>query len=112
MAGHEHSHSHEHDHGVRADADRRRLAAALALIVAFMAAEVVVGIVANSLALLSDAAHMLTDAAALAMSLIVIRLKPDREAGKGPRYPLVIPIIGAATCLGFVVFQAVMLLAA
>ncbi|MEQ8788609.1 MAG: amino acid permease [Pirellulaceae bacterium] len=46
------------------------------------------------------------------VSLIVIRLGPDREAGTGPRYPLVIPIIGAATCLGFVVFQAVMLLAA
>ena len=39
-----------------------------------MVAEVVVGIVAHSLALLSDAAHMLTDAGALALSLIVIRL--------------------------------------
>src|SRR5947209_18786958 len=39
-----------------------------------MATEVVVGILANSLALLSDAAHMLTDAAALVMSLVVIRL--------------------------------------
>ncbi len=44
------------------------------LIVSFMAAEVVVGILAHSLALLSDAAHMLTDAGALLMSLIVIRL--------------------------------------
>ena len=47
---------------------------ALGLIVAFMVAEVVVGIVAHSLALLSDAAHMLTDAGALVLSLIVIRL--------------------------------------
>src|SRR5438876_9689369 len=54
--------------------DARRLALALALILAFMAAEVVVGILAHSLALLADAAHMLTDAGALAMSLIVIGL--------------------------------------
>jgi cobalt-zinc-cadmium efflux system protein len=47
---------------------------ALGLIVSFMAAEIVVGILAHSLALLSDAAHMLTDAGALAMSLVVIRL--------------------------------------
>ena len=39
-----------------------------------MAAEVVVGILAHSLALLSDAAHMLTDAGALLMSIIVIGL--------------------------------------
>ena len=73
-------HDHEHEHGIRPDADRRRLAAALALILGFMAVEVVVGILADSLALLSDAAHMLTDAGALAMSLIVIRLAA-RPAG-------------------------------
>jgi len=45
-----------------------------------MAVEVVVGILANSLALLSDAAHMLTDAGALALSLVVISLaaRPSR----------------------------------
>jgi cobalt-zinc-cadmium efflux system protein len=68
------AHDHAHDHGVDADTDARRLAIALTLIVAFMAVEVVVGILAHSLALLSDAAHMLTDAAALALSLWVIRL--------------------------------------
>jgi cobalt-zinc-cadmium efflux system protein len=51
------------------DADRSALKIALALILVFMAAEVTAGIVASSLALLSDAAHMLTDAAALALSL-------------------------------------------
>jgi cobalt-zinc-cadmium efflux system protein len=54
--------------------ETRRLAVALGLILAFMAGEVIVGIVAHSLALLSDAAHMLTDAGALALSLVVIRL--------------------------------------
>lgn len=69
-----------HSHGVKEDADTKRLAIALGLIVGFMAVEVVVGILAHSLALLSDAAHMLTDAGALVMSLVVIRLV-KRPAG-------------------------------
>lgn len=63
-----------HSHGIKEGADSKRLGIALALIVGFMAVEVVVGILAHSLALLSDAAHMLTDAGALALSLVVIRL--------------------------------------
>jgi cobalt-zinc-cadmium efflux system protein len=76
------AHDHGHHHGVRADADRGRLAIALTLIVAFMVAEVVAAILASSLALLSDAAHMLTDAGALALSLVAARLaaRPARGA--------------------------------
>ena len=48
---------------------RGRLAGALALILALMAGEVAFGVVAGSLALLADAAHMLTDAAALGLAL-------------------------------------------
>ncbi|HEY8703762.1 MAG TPA: cation diffusion facilitator family transporter [Gaiellaceae bacterium] len=69
---HSHGPGHAHDHGrVK---DRRALAIALALIVAFMAAEVAAGIAAGSLALLADAGHMLTDAAALAAALVALRL--------------------------------------
>jgi cobalt-zinc-cadmium efflux system protein len=75
-----HDHAHHH-HGVAADADQRRLGIAFALIAAFMAAEVVAGILAHSLALLSDAAHMLTDAAALAISLVVARLVTRPASG-------------------------------
>jgi cobalt-zinc-cadmium efflux system protein len=57
---------HQHDH---ARADRRLLGAALAALLLFMVAEVVLGIVAQSLALLADAGHMLTDAAALGLAL-------------------------------------------
>ena len=57
-----------------ATANGRRLGLALALILAFMAVEVVVGILASSLALLSDAAHMLTDAGAIALALVAARL--------------------------------------
>jgi cobalt-zinc-cadmium efflux system protein len=67
-------HQHSHGHASAGGEDARRLWLALALILAFMAAEIAVGIVAHSLALLSDAAHMLTDAGALAMSLVVLRL--------------------------------------
>jgi cobalt-zinc-cadmium efflux system protein len=74
--GHDH-----HHHGVTADADSRKLAIALALILAFMCVEVAAGIVASSLALLSDAAHMLTDAGALALSLLAIRLARRPAAG-------------------------------
>jgi cobalt-zinc-cadmium efflux system protein len=72
-------HAHAHSHG-RSD-DARRLAIALALILAFMAGEVVAGILAHSLALLSDAAHMLTDAGALVVSLVVLRLAAQPAAG-------------------------------
>ncbi len=71
MPGHDH---HGHHHAGGAAADSRRLATALALLVGLLAAEVVAGILAHSLALLSDAAHMLTDAGALALSLVVLRL--------------------------------------
>jgi cobalt-zinc-cadmium efflux system protein len=80
---HEHSHgSHPgHSHVTKEDADTRRLSISLGLIVSFMAVEVIVGILAHSLALLSDAAHMLTDAGALAISLVVIRLVKRPSAG-------------------------------
>jgi cobalt-zinc-cadmium efflux system protein len=63
-----------HGHGVSVGADSGKLAIALGLIVGFMLVEVVIGIVAHSLALLSDAAHMLTDAGAIGLSLVAIRL--------------------------------------
>jgi cobalt-zinc-cadmium efflux system protein len=85
---HEHGHAHDdhsghghtghdhsgHGHGVSADADRRYLVAALTLITAFMVGEVVVGLLAHSLALISDAGHMLTDAASIVLALVAMRL--------------------------------------
>jgi cobalt-zinc-cadmium efflux system protein len=68
------AHHHGHDHGAGAETEIRPLVLALSLIVSFMAAEVVLGIVADSLALLSDAAHMLVDAAALGISVWAARL--------------------------------------
>ena len=76
MTPHTHAHPHDHHghtHAVSADADRRWLGFALGIIVAFMAIEVVAGILATSLALLSDAAHMLTDAGAIGLALVAAR---------------------------------------
>jgi cobalt-zinc-cadmium efflux system protein len=72
---------HDHAHDVTGETDRRHLTIALGLIVAFMAVEVVVALLANSLALLSDAAHMLTDAGALGLSLVALRLAARPAAG-------------------------------
>ncbi|HKH41865.1 MAG TPA: cation diffusion facilitator family transporter [Solirubrobacterales bacterium] len=71
-------HDHPHDF---AEADSRRLAGAFALIVAFMLAEIVAGILASSLALLSDAGHMLTDAVAIGLALAALRLAQRPPAG-------------------------------
>lgn len=76
-----------HSHGVSADADRRWLGIALTLITAFMAVEVVVGVIAQSLALISDAAHMLTDAASIVLALVAMRLAA-RPARGGYTYGL------------------------
>src|SRR5690242_20771733 len=58
-----------HAHGHSRARDRRLLAVALGLILSLMAGEVAAGVVAGSLALLADAGHMLTDAAALGAAL-------------------------------------------
>jgi cobalt-zinc-cadmium efflux system protein len=76
------AHAHPwHSHGRRAGADAGQLARTLALIVCFLAAEVAVGVIAHSLALLSDAAHMLVDAAAIGFSLVALRLAARPATG-------------------------------
>ncbi|HEX4868530.1 MAG TPA: cation diffusion facilitator family transporter [Acidimicrobiales bacterium] len=72
----EHDHGHVHSHGsIRAgERHRGRLRAAFAVLVVFMVVEVVGGLVSHSLALLSDAGHMLTDVIGLGMALAAIRL--------------------------------------
>jgi cobalt-zinc-cadmium efflux system protein len=73
--------AHTHAHGFSEEADAKRIGGALALIVVFMLAEVAAGIVGSSLALLSDAGHMLTDAIALGLALAALRLAERPPAG-------------------------------
>lgn len=78
--GRGHGHGHGHGHLAGANSDGRYLTGALALIVLFMVGEVIAGLVAGSLALLSDAGHMLTDAIAILFALFAMRIaaRPPR----------------------------------
>ena len=71
---------HDHDH--RLAGDRRALTIALALVGAIMVAEIVAGVAANSLALLADAGHMLTDGAALAFALVAAGMAARPAGGR------------------------------
>ena len=62
-------HQHAHTHGDRRAQNKRRLKATLLLTLAYMVAEIVGGLMAGSLALLADAGHMFSDAAAIGLSL-------------------------------------------
>ncbi len=78
-----HAHGHEH---ARLRADRRALSVALVLIASFLVVEVVVGLLADSLAVLADAGHMLSDAGSLALALFAAWLAgrpatPQRSFG-------------------------------
>lgn len=80
---HSHSHGHDHDHDHHANMDtadsRRRVAIAGVLTAIFMVAEITGGLISGSLALLADAAHMLTDAGSLALAWLGYKLA-DRPA--------------------------------
>ena len=81
-AGHDHKHDHHgHDHGSAGHSHvpseikfERPLWIAFGLTLAFLVVEVVGGLLTNSLALLSDAAHMMTDVIALGVSLFAVRM--------------------------------------
>ncbi|OTG89724.1 cation diffusion facilitator family transporter [Acinetobacter sp. ANC 3813] len=65
---------HDHSHAVVTEGNSKKLSFALMLTVAFLVIEVIAGFMTQSLALLSDAAHMFTDAAALAIALAAIKI--------------------------------------
>jgi cobalt-zinc-cadmium efflux system protein len=101
-----------------ADTDQGPLVAALCLIAAFMVAEVVIGVLARSLALLSDAGHMLTDVAALGVSLIAVRLAQRPPKGGLTfglkRAEILAALVSGATLLmlaAVLIFEAVLRLA-
>ena len=113
--GHAHGAGCAHDHA----GDSRRLRWALALTAAFLVAEVVGGFVSNSLALLADAGHMLTDTAALALSLFVVWFSrqpatPARSFGY-LRWEILAALINGSVLLvvsGWIVWEAVLRLRA
>lgn len=79
-------HEHNHRHTDHRHTGESPLSISLAIILIIMAGEIVAGFLSNSLALLSDAGHMLTDAFALGLSLIAARISkklPDYKATFG-----------------------------
>ncbi|MBI4917570.1 MAG: cation transporter [Acidobacteria bacterium] len=103
------AHTHRHDgHGARDGSPRRRLAIALVLATGYMAAEVVGGLLSNSLALLADATHMLSDVAALSLSLFAVwfaRRPPTARRTYGyHRVEILATLLNAATLLATAVF--------
>lgn len=122
--GHAHDHAHDHAHGhahghlpvdrVDDPEVQRRLRWALVLTAIFLVAEVVGGLLTNSLALLADAGHMLTDVAALALALFVAWFSrqpaaPEKTFGYLRLEILAALLNGAALLVvsGFILVEAV-----
>ena len=115
-AGHDHGHSHAHapTTGTAAAAYRGRLRVALSITLGVMVVEIVGGVVADSLALIADAAHMATDALGLGMALLAIHF-----AGRPPSdkrtfgYARAEILAALANCLlllgvgGYVLYEAI-----
>jgi cobalt-zinc-cadmium efflux system protein len=80
MAGHQHG-PRTGASGPHGASDWRWLTAALVLIVTYMITEAAIGFAVNSLALVSDAVHLLTDAGALALALVALRLSARAPRG-------------------------------
>ncbi|MFG3281772.1 cation diffusion facilitator family transporter [Streptomyces sp. NPDC048111] len=115
-AGHDHGHTHggPPPTGTAAAAYRGRLRIALGITLTVMVVEIVGGLLADSLALVADAAHMATDGLGLAMALLAIHFA-NRPAG-GNRtfgYARAEILAALANCLlllgvgGYVLFEAV-----
>lgn len=110
MSKHDHQDGHDHTAGASA----RQITIALVLTTAFLVAEVVGGFVFNSLALLSDAAHMFTDVVALAIALAAIRIgqKPadDRRTFGYRRFEVLAAAFNAILLFGvafYVLYEGV-----
>ncbi|MCR8895894.1 cation diffusion facilitator family transporter [Gordonia sp. GONU] len=112
-----HSHSHSHTPGTGAAGERRLwpMALAVALIGGFFVVELVTGIVVNSLALIADAGHMLTDVVALIMGLIALLLgrhgrTTDTRSFGWHRAEVFTAVANAVLLIGvaaFVLFEAI-----
>ncbi|MBS0470917.1 MAG: cation transporter [Proteobacteria bacterium] len=114
--GHDHAghgHGGHHGHAHPKVTDEGRIGWAFVIIIAFMAIEVAGGLMSGSLALLADAGHMVSDAAALGMSWAAIRVgKRPADSGQSYGYKrlevLVAFVNGCALFVvaGWIVFEA------
>lgn len=108
---HDHHHGHDHSHTPEVTgANERKVLLSFFLILTFMIVEVIGGLVSGSLALLADAGHMLTDAAALALAYAAFRLGRRavdvRRTFGYSRFEVVAGFINAITLFAIVVWIA------
>lgn len=115
-AGHDHGHAHSHapTGGTATAAYRGRLRVALSITLTVMVVEIVGGVMADSLALVADAAHMATDALGLGMALMAIRFASLPPSGKRTfGYARAEILAALANCLlllgvgGYVLYEAI-----
>ncbi|MDT7841565.1 cation diffusion facilitator family transporter [Streptomyces justiciae] len=115
-AGHDHGHAHSHAPagGTATAAYRGRLRVALSITLTVMVVEIVGGILADSLALVADAAHMATDALGLGMALMAIHFASLPPSGKRTfGYARAEILAALANCLlllcvgGYVLYEAI-----
>jgi len=115
--GHHHGHHHVHHHGhlhVHGAGNRAGLTVALAITTGIMVLEIAGGLLTNSLALLSDAGHMFSDAGALALSLFAMQLAARPASLKRSygfrRFEILAALLNGATLFvmaGFILWEAV-----
>lgn len=98
----------EHAHAIPVNQNERSLWWVLGLTTSFLLAEVVAGVLLNSLALLADAAHMFTDAAALAVALAAVRIagrKADAKRTYGyHRFEILAAAVNALLLFGVAIY--------
>lgn len=115
-AGHDHGHAHSHvpTGGTATAAYRGRLRVALSITLTVMVVEIVGGVLADSLALIADAAHMATDALGLGMALLAIHFASRPPSGNRTfGYARAEILAALANCLlllgvgGYVLYEAI-----
>jgi cobalt-zinc-cadmium efflux system protein len=108
---HNHNHEHGHHHAMPDTVDgRRRVAIAAILTFGFMIAEVIGGVISGSLALLADAAHMLTDAGSLALAWLGFKLaeRPadERRSFGWARFKVLAAFVNGLTLIALAIWIA------
>lgn len=106
--GHDHGHDHAHT------GNKRVLLIAFSIITVFMIVEVVGGYLTNSLALLADAGHMLSDSASLAISLVAFKLGERAASGSKTfgyrRFEILAAVINGVALIGislYIFYEAI-----
>jgi cobalt-zinc-cadmium efflux system protein len=108
--GHNHDHGHNHSHS----ANKKTLTISLVIITVYMAVEVIGGLLTNSLALLADAGHMLSDAVSLFIALMAFKFSSKvADYGKTygyKRFEILAAVINGATLIlisAYIIYEAI-----